>query len=170
MIDGLQVGGLVNYRQVRYRNIWPNTDVYYYGTGRDLEYDIVLQPGADLRKVQLRFNGIQSLRTNAAGDLLLRTAEQEFVQHRPRIYQQVGNRRVEIAGRYRIGQDQRVSFEVGQYDHTKELVIDSILAYRILPLTQLLSLPMESRRTVPETPISQVRPPDLSGRCFFFPG
>ena len=125
----LVVTGLVNYRRVRYDNVWPGTDVVYYGTGHDLEYDIVLHPGADPGKVKLLFSGIQSLDTNAAGELVIKAAGQEIVQRTPHIYQQIGDRKVDVAGRYHIGRDRRVSFEIAKYDHTQTLVIDPTLIY-----------------------------------------
>ena len=125
----LVVTGLVNYRKVRYDNVWPGTDVVYYGTGHDLEYDIVLHPGADPGKVKLLFSGVQSLETNAAGELVIKAAGEEIVQRTPHIYQQIGDRKVDVAGRYHIGRDRRVSFEIAKYDHTQTLVIDPMLIY-----------------------------------------
>ena len=63
-IEGVsQTGGITNYfigndaskwrtdvpqfQQVRYRDVYPGIDVVFYGNDRNLEYDFVLQPGAD---------------------------------------------------------------------------------------------------------------------------
>jgi hypothetical protein len=127
---------LDNYKIVRYYNVWPGADVLYYGNGHDLEYDIALQPGADLKKINLCFGGIQSLRINASGDLLLTAGGLEFVQHKPRLYQRIGGRTVEVAGGYRIAKDGRVGFEVPRYDHKQALVIDPTLVYSKASLDQ----------------------------------
>jgi hypothetical protein len=36
-----------NYAKVRYRNVYPGIDLIYYGNQRQLEYDFVVNPGAD---------------------------------------------------------------------------------------------------------------------------
>ncbi len=118
-----------NYRKVRYRQVWAGIDVAYYGTGRELEYDIIVQPGADPRDIRLRMSGMESLSGNAAGDLVMKTALGDIVQRRPNVYQEIGGCKVSIAGRYRIGSGGRVSFGVARYDRTKALVIDPVLAY-----------------------------------------
>ena len=42
-----------NYRRVRYRNVYPGIDVVYYGNPRELEFDFVVAPGADPRRIRL---------------------------------------------------------------------------------------------------------------------
>jgi hypothetical protein len=42
-----------NYAKVKYANVYPGVDLVYYGNQRQLEYDFVVQPGADPRSVQL---------------------------------------------------------------------------------------------------------------------
>ena len=38
-----------HFRKVVARGVWTGMDVVYYGNGRTVEYDVVVQPGADLR-------------------------------------------------------------------------------------------------------------------------
>src|SRR5215831_13601012 len=42
-----------NYAKVKYANVYPGVDLVYYGSQGQLEYDFVLQPGADPRSIQL---------------------------------------------------------------------------------------------------------------------
>jgi hypothetical protein len=129
LYNGQLVEGLVDYGKVKYQNVWPGIDVVYYGNGYELEYDFVLQPGADLGKVKLHFGGIDSLRANASGDIVLNVAGREMIQHRPRIYQLAGDRQVEITGRYRISRNRSVTLETAKYDRNKALVIDPVITY-----------------------------------------
>lgn len=131
LLNGLLVEGLVNYSRLRYHDVWPGADVVYYGTGHDLEYDIVLHPGADPSNIRLSFSGVQSLRTDSNGNLVLKTGDREILQHKPRIYQQIDDRKTEIAGHYRILPGRRVAFELADYDRTRELVIDPVLGYKV---------------------------------------
>src|SRR4029077_13500322 len=46
-----------NYGRLQVRDLYPGVDVVYYGTGSDLEYDLVVKPASDPRQVRLRFSG-----------------------------------------------------------------------------------------------------------------
>ncbi len=129
LYNGRLVEGLVDYRKVKYQNVWPGIDVVYYGHGSELEYDFVLRPGADLSNVKLHFKGIDSQRVNADGDILLQVAGHEVIQHRPRIYQQAGVRRIEVTGRYHVSQNGGVTLETAKYDRSKTLVVDPVISY-----------------------------------------
>jgi hypothetical protein len=45
-----------NYAKVKYANVYPGVDLVYYGNQGQLEYDFVVQPGADPRPIQLAIN------------------------------------------------------------------------------------------------------------------
>jgi len=50
------------YAKVRYENIYPGVDLVYYGNQRKLEYDFVVQPGADPNLIRLGIDGAQDIR------------------------------------------------------------------------------------------------------------
>jgi len=119
-----------NYARVRARDIYPGIDLICYGNQRQLEYDLVVEPGADPSRVQLAWEGADSLRLNEAGDLVLATPLGEIVQKRPRVYQQLGGRQVEVASHYVLSRHNRVRFELARYDRHRPLRIDPlVLAY-----------------------------------------
>jgi len=119
-----------HYRKVSYTGAYRDTDLVFYGRQGELEYDVVLGPGADPRDVVLQFAGAQHLRVNAEGDLVLALSDgREILQRRPKIYQQSGGQKAEVSGGYRILAENRVRFEVGGYDRGKPLVIDPVLTY-----------------------------------------
>src|SRR5204863_3868068 len=45
------------YAKVQYQNVYPGIDLVYYGNQRQLEYDFVVAPGADPKKIMLGFKG-----------------------------------------------------------------------------------------------------------------
>jgi hypothetical protein len=45
------------FARVRYSQVYPGVDVVYYGSGRQLEYDFVLAPGAAPSNIRLDFKG-----------------------------------------------------------------------------------------------------------------
>jgi hypothetical protein len=117
--------GVAHYGRVRYREVYPGIDVVYYGNPKQLEYDFVLQPGADPRMIRLKFSGAGRLKLTPGGDLLLEDGGTRLMQQRPDIYQ--GDRRV--SGKYRLLGRNVVGIEVGSYDRSRPLTIDPVLVF-----------------------------------------
>ena len=57
------------YSAVVYKNIYDGIDLKFYGSNRQLEYDIIVKPGADPSKVRFTYEGIEDLQVNNNGDL-----------------------------------------------------------------------------------------------------
>ena len=60
-----------NYGSARYRGVYPGIDLVYYGHDGNLEYDWVVSPSADPRRIRLRFDGADRLRLDTQGDLVI---------------------------------------------------------------------------------------------------
>ncbi len=103
------------YRQVKYSQVYDGIDLVYYGNQQQLEYDFIVQPGADPNAIKFRLEGAEEIALNEAGDLVLQTTAGEVKQHKPVIYQEVDGKRQEIAGNY-VMKDGEVGFAVGAYD------------------------------------------------------
>src|SRR5882762_7564910 len=117
------------YAKVQYENIYPGIDLVYYGNQRQLEYDFVVAPGADPKKIVLGFKGADRLEIDAQGELVLHAAGGDIRQHKPIIYQEIDGVRYDIAGGYVRKGASRVGFEVAAYDTNRPLVIDPMLSY-----------------------------------------
>ena len=60
------------YKHVQYENLYEGIDVVYYGNQGQLEYDLVVAPGADPSQIQLAFEGTDKLTVDpTTGDLVL---------------------------------------------------------------------------------------------------
>ena len=117
------------YGRVYHHGVYPGIDLAYYGNQRQLESDFIVSPGVDANLIKLSFDGIQGLRVNADGDLLLDTEAGVISQRKPVVYQEVNGARRIVDGAYRISEAREVGFQIGDYDHTLPLVIDPILVY-----------------------------------------
>jgi hypothetical protein len=117
------------YQRVRYREVYPGVDLIFYGNGRQLEYDFVVRPGVDPRRIRMKFTGARKISLDETGALVLRMGEAELRQHKPLAYQ--GSHR-EVAARYVLLGRGEVGFSVGKYDPHQALVIDPVLSYSTL--------------------------------------
>src|SRR5439155_4514335 len=71
------------YAKIRYPNLYPGIDLIYYGSQRELEYDFVVRPGADPKRILLDFRGADKLEVDAQGDLVLHTPAGVIRQRKP---------------------------------------------------------------------------------------
>ena len=117
-----------HYARVEYKGVYPGVDLVYYGDRRQVEYDFVVAPGADPGRIQLSYQGAEAMRVDESGDLVLATRLGDLKQRKPRVWQQVGTNRMEVAASYRLV-GKRVGVAVASYDRARPLVIDPVLAY-----------------------------------------
>jgi hypothetical protein len=120
---------IVHYGKVAYRDVYRGIDLVYYGNQQQLEYDFVVQPGADPNVITLAFDGAQDLTLDAQGNLVIHMAGGDVMEHAPVIYQASPDGRQAIAGHYVLQRNHRVGFVVTVYDNSRPLIIDPVLAY-----------------------------------------
>ncbi len=113
------------FARVSYENVYPGVDLVYYGNQGRLEYDFKIAPGADPKQVALRFETPQKLRVDAHGNLLLGN---DVRLEAPHVYQKVGDHERQVAGRFAL-HGNRVTFEIGDYDRNRALIIDPTLGF-----------------------------------------
>lgn len=119
-----------NYSKVRLSKVYPNIDLVYYGSDQQrIEFDFIVAPGGDTSKIKLSFEGAESTRIDDKGNLILKMSDSEIIQPAPIIYQEVEGVRKTIDGRFQLVEANKVKFEIGEYDRTRELVIDPKIIY-----------------------------------------
>ena len=104
------------YARVRYTGIYPGIDLVYYGNQRQLEFDSVVAPSADPRRIRLRFSSSNHLHLSADGDLAVATASGTLVFQRPLAYQLVGGQRLPVAGAFALLGKHTAGFRLTRYD------------------------------------------------------
>jgi hypothetical protein len=57
--------GVPTYAKVAYDRVYRGIDLVYYGDSAGLEYDFIVAPGADARRIALRFNGADTVEMEA---------------------------------------------------------------------------------------------------------
>ncbi len=57
------------YQSVVYKDIYKGIDMKFYGNNRQMEYDIIVKPGASPSRVQLAYDGVADVQVNDNGEL-----------------------------------------------------------------------------------------------------
>ena len=120
--------GVPNFAAVEYRQAYPGIDLIYKGNSRQLEYDFVLGPGADPRKIQLEFAGADRVAIDASGALVITLGKTVLRQPKPLVFQPEPSGAPKlVAGSYRLLGGNQVGFQLAAYDRTKPLTIDPVV-------------------------------------------
>ncbi len=120
--------GIPQFAGVHYQSVYPGIDLVFYGSQGKLEYDFKVAPGADPSRAELQFDGATKLELSG-GDLILKGTGTDVRLQAPRVYQSAGGGRQPVDGRFVLRAANRVGFEIGAYDRTRELVIDPTISY-----------------------------------------
>jgi len=140
-----------SYARVKYEGVYPGVDLVYYGNQRQLEYDFVVEPGADPNQIKLSFAGADGMRVDAAsGDLVLKLGKDEVRFRKPVVYQPAvaavpsspslslapasglearHSSLVTLHSSFVLASNNEVAFRVAGYDPQRALVIDPVLSY-----------------------------------------
>ncbi len=116
-----------NYNFVQYQNIYQGINLVFRGTEQNLEYDFHVAPEVNPSLIQFKFDGAKNFRIDADGDLIFKFKGIELRHEKPIAYQILDGEKHEVSVKYVLLGKNRIGFKIGDYDTTKELVIDPIV-------------------------------------------
>ena len=127
--------GLRSYTKLIYPELWPGIDLIYTASADRLKYTFIVKPGADPERIKLRYRGAKSVSLSTQGELLVRTAVNDFRDDKPTAHQESNGGFADVSAAYRLlnapgDTGTAYGFHIGRYDASKVLVIDpAILVY-----------------------------------------
>jgi hypothetical protein len=118
------------YQKIEYPGLYPGIDLLTWAQPTGMKYEFHVAPGADWRNIQVTYSGANGMSLGADGSLHIATPLGDLVEQAPVIYQIVDGKRLAVAVEFVLQDDQTYRFAVtGQYDPSRELVIDPNLAW-----------------------------------------
>jgi hypothetical protein len=98
----------------------------YSGNQRRLKYTFYLEPGADATQIEMTYDGIESLSVDDdTGELVIQTQWcPKMRDAKPVAYQEIDGVRREVSISFRLIDEKKVGFAVGNYDPKFRLTID----------------------------------------------
>lgn len=118
-LDGARVEGVRAVRRLTYHDLYPQIDLVVYANDSTMKYDFVVHPGGNPDDIVMRYSGMQSLSLLKDGRCRATTTLGTIDEQRPYTHQDY---KTVTSGFVRHGND--VSFRIGRYDRSKDLVID----------------------------------------------
>ena len=129
------------YKRITYKDIYPGIDIIYHftNTGKTgFEYSIVLQPGANLSLVKMKYGGdIKKIQVDRAGNLVISSGINGVIETAATAFSSTdavvkpGADKENAQHQYPVSflhDNKLVSFSVPGYDKTKTLVIDPFVS------------------------------------------
>ena len=137
------------YDLVNLGEVYEGIDLKLKAYDRNVEKLFFVQPGADPKQIQVSISGANKIWVNEQGEMVLETEMGEVAFTKPIAYQEIDGKKKEVEVAYVIARsesDEAISnaspsnpspithhssriyaFHVGEYDTTKELIIDPLL-------------------------------------------
>lgn len=121
-VPSLCAEGVATYRRVERKGLYPGIDWIIHSHNDELEYDLVIHPGADPRQIRLRIDG-----PAASIDKDGRLHAGPLIQWRPEAYQWINGSRHSVRAAFHTIAANEFSFDLGDYDPTVDLTIDPVI-------------------------------------------
>lgn len=126
-----------SYAVARYSDLYPGIDLELYTASNALKYNFIVHPGADPATIAVEYLGTDGVSIGGDGSLRIRTTVRDIVELKPYVYQK-GTKETVVKSRWRLsksGKGYRATIEVGDYDHSRDLVIDPVVQLRFSTYT-----------------------------------
>src|SRR5579859_5346572 len=120
---------LPHYNRVQIHNLYRHIDVSYYFRDEHFEFDVTLRHGADAGALRFEMPGAKPHRTGDDGALEFNSGGLEFTLRQPQAYQIRNGDRQAVECRYTLDHAGRVGFRLGDYDKSRDLVIDPVIDF-----------------------------------------
>jgi len=114
-------------RAVVYRNLYDGIDLKVYGAERQVEYDWIVEPGAQADQIRWTYAGVSKMSLDPNGNLVVETPSGRLVHLRPVCYQVIDGRKVDVEAAFRKTASGEYGFAVGSYDARYDLTIDPVV-------------------------------------------
>jgi len=120
---------VAQFARVSYRDVYPGVDMAFYGGQQQLEFDFIVAPGASASSIRLGVSGADRIATDDSGNLVLASAAGDVLLRKPVAYQEKDGTRQPVDVLFVQHATHQVGFVLGNYDHSRELVIDPAVSY-----------------------------------------
>ncbi|MCU0324831.1 MAG: gliding motility-associated C-terminal domain-containing protein [Spirosomaceae bacterium] len=113
--------------EVYLKEIYPNIDLRLYSFDQSLKYEYVVKPKADISKIRMKYKGIEQIMLENQ-QVRITTSINTIKELEPFTFQKINGKNQEVKSKYRL-ENNEISFQIGDYDTSKELVIDPQLVF-----------------------------------------
>ncbi|MBK8926194.1 MAG: gliding motility-associated C-terminal domain-containing protein [Crocinitomicaceae bacterium] len=116
------------YNEIEYQNLYENIDLKFYEQGGQLKYEFTVHPGGNHNEIVVQYFGTEKITKSKSGNIIIESSLGQIIEQKPYVYQIKNGKIIEIDGEFKI-EDDKMSFELGEYDQSLDLIIDPVLIF-----------------------------------------
>jgi gliding motility-associated-like protein len=131
--DYYDLKNINGFEKLIYKNIYQGIDVVYefhHETG--IKYSLIIQPGADISQIAMKYFGDMEMSLTDEGNLNISTIFGKIIEHSPVTFYSQNHQEV-IPSSFQLSNDNIVSFYLENPDLNKTIVIDPWVVTPVLP-------------------------------------
>lgn len=109
--SGLQADG---FTELKYSNVYPGVDVYFYGKQKQLFYEFILSANATPDNVKMKVDGIDAsadVEIDIHGNVLVACRGKKMLINRPRVYRLVRQQKQAVQGYFYVTPRNEIRFK-----------------------------------------------------------
>ena len=110
------------------KDFYNEIDIRFIEQQDELKYEFVVSPYADYSEIQFQYKNIEKVSIDSKGNLIVKTELGEIIEQKPYAYQIINGKVIEITCSFKKNED-KISFEIGEYNQNHTLVIDPTLIF-----------------------------------------
>ena len=117
------------YENIFYKNLYAGIDMNVYGKKHRMKYDFVVDTMGNPDDIVFGYEGADDVQIKN-GNIIIKTSIVDVVELKPYAYQVIEGKEQEVKCAYKLDRNEKtISFELGEYDKTRTLVIDPVLIF-----------------------------------------
>ncbi len=115
------------YSEIYIENVYEHIDFRLYSLDQSLKYEYIIKPHGNPNLISLNYTGVNGIKIENK-NLIIQTKFGSIKEFEPFTYQLNGKEKKKIASSYKKI-DEKIVFELGDYDNSKNLIIDPELVF-----------------------------------------
>ena len=122
------VSGVKTFNKIGYNSLYSGIDLEVLNHHGDVKYQFIVQAGADPSMIQMNYQGAVKMEITNSGKLAVMTSVNQIIENKPFAYQVINGEVSEVDCVFLLDEGV-VTFNLGIYDSSYELVIDPELVF-----------------------------------------
>jgi hypothetical protein len=121
------ISNIPTFHSISYGEIYPDIELQLKAYSQSIEKLFFIKPNAQIEDIKIKVEGIKDLKINEKGELVLSTSLGEVLFTKPKgYYQDQTEQEIEVS--YVVYNKDEYGFKIKDYDKTRTVVIDPLLA------------------------------------------
>ena len=116
------------YETFTLKNFYNGIDFKESSRNSEVKYELLVNSTSNPEQIRLEYAGQDKLYIDQEGNLIIETALGKVIEKKPFAYQMNNGKQVEVSCEFSLN-GENVSFKLGNYDTSKELIIDPTLVF-----------------------------------------